>query len=479
MKRMELKPDGKCRWRIPKSGSMRVDAVFYASERLLSPLKKDEALVQLANVAALPGIINCSLGMPDMHSGYGFPIGGVAAFETDGGVVSPGGVGYDINCGVRMISSTLGLPDVSDRLDDVLKAVARSVPAGVGSAGTMALNRKSLKKVCERGAAWALAQGYGEEYELERIEDAGCMQGADMAAASDRAVERGRGQMGTLGSGNHFVEIGYVSRVGFEKAARIFGLEEGNIVISIHCGSRGFGHQVCDDAVRRMSKSMHSYGISVPDRQLCAVPLGSKESDEYFAAMAAAANFAFANRQIIAHRVTRAVEGVLGVSPADAGFRLLYDVCHNIAKMEKHPAGGSRTVCVHRKGATRAFPAGHDLVPDVYASVGQPVLVPGDMGRKSFVLVGTDTALRETWGSLCHGAGRLLSRGKALKRAKGRSIFDELASNGVRLHAARHRTVAEEMPEAYKDVGDVVDTIVNAGLGTVVAETRPVAVLKG
>jgi len=479
VKTLEFKRDGACRYRIRRSGRMKVDAVFYASERLMVSLRGDECLTQLANVATLPGIMGASIGMPDMHSGYGFPIGGVAAFSLDGGVVSPGGVGYDINCGVRLVASRIPFEAARGRLDRILALLAASVPTGVGSNGPIEASDKVLSRICSDGAAWAVKNGWGEPSELERIEDQGSMEAADLAAVSARAQERGRFQVGTLGSGNHFVEVAEIAEIGYPEAARVFGLEKGNLAFLIHSGSRGFGHQICDDALRSMQHAMTRYGIRVPDRQLASAPLSSAEARSYLAAMAAAANYAFANRQVLSALVKKGIEEALAISPGEAGWTLVYDVCHNIAKIERHAAADGRKVCVHRKGATRAFPAGHPLVPAVYRNIGQPVLVPGDMGRGSFVLVATPKTLDETWGSLCHGAGRQMSRSEALKKARGRSIVEELSEKGVLVQAARNKTIAEEMPDAYKDVSEVVAAVVEAGLGRVVARLQPAAVLKG
>ncbi len=477
--RRDIERLGPCRYRLRRSGRMKVDAVFYASERLLGPVREDDCIQQLANVATLPGIVGAAIGMPDIHSGYGFPIGGVAAFDEDTGIVSPGGVGYDINCGVRLVTSRIPADEALRRMDRVLALLASQVPTGVGSSGPIEASGAALGRLVRDGAAWAVDRGFGVPADLERIEDHGAMEGADLDAVSPKARDRGRNQVGTLGSGNHFVEVCTVASVEDANAGQAFGLQPGTLAVMIHSGSRGFGHQVCDDALRQMQRVMAHHGIAVPDRQLAAAPIRSAEGRAYLAAMAAAANYAFANRQVLSALAERAIEEALALGPAEAGWRLVYDVCHNIAKLERHAAAGSRRVCVHRKGATRAFPAGHPLVPLLYRHTGQPVLVPGDMGRGSFVLVGTAKTLDETWGSLCHGAGRLLSRSEALRKARGRSVAAELLERGVLVEAASRATLAEEMPEAYKDVSEVVATVVEAGLGRVVARLRPLAVLKG
>jgi tRNA-splicing ligase RtcB len=468
------------RWRIPKHGGMRVPGLVYASEAMMGSIRSDQSPQQVANVAHLPGIVGHSLAMPDMHWGYGFPIGGVAAFDEDEGVLSPGGVGYDINCGVRLLRSELVREEVLDRLGELATALYRAVPSGVGSKSRVRLSHRELDEVLVEGAQWAVREGYGRSSDILALEERGCMEGADPALVPERAKERGRPQLGSLGSGNHFCEVGYVAEIFDADAAAAYGLSLDAITIMIHSGSRGLGHQTCDEALHRMIKAAAKYRIDLPDRQLCAAPLTSPEAREYYAAMCAAINFAFANRQVMTHFAREAVTEFFARSESELGLTTVYDVCHNIAKWEEHEVDGKRRrLCVHRKGATRAFAPGHTAVPEAYRAVGQPVLVPGDMGRYSYVLSGTDRAMRETFGSSCHGAGRRLSRVKAMKKAQGRPLFQELEDKGVFVRANNKRTVAEEMPEAYKDVADVVEVMHAAGIAKKVAKLVPLAVVKG
>ncbi len=466
---------------IPRHGAMRVDGVIYASADLARRALDEAALEQVANVACLPGIVGQSLAMPDIHWGYGFPIGGVAAFDAREGVISPGGVGYDINCGVRLLRSDLTEDEVRGRIRDLVAALFANVPTGVGShQREIRLSREEMARVTSQGAAWAVAEGYGDADDLLFLEEGGRIRGAQFEACSERAYERGRDQLGTLGSGNHFCEVGVVDKVYDEVVARAFGLSRGLVTVTIHTGSRGFGHQVCTDFIPLMDRAARAAGIRLPDRQLACAPIRWEEGRRYFAAMAAAANYAFANRQVITHEVRCAFESVLGQGWRDLGLRVVYDVAHNIAKFERHRVGGREVeVCVHRKGATRALPAGHPDVPVPYREVGQPVLVPGDMGRVSYVLVGAPRALDETFGSSCHGAGRLLSRSQAIKKGKRRDIRKELARRGVSVRAAGSETLAEEMPDAYKDVSDVVEVVHAAGIARKVVRLRPIGVIKG
>lgn len=466
---------------IPRHGAMRVDGLVYASEGLARRALDDAALVQVANVACLPGILGRSLAMPDIHWGYGFPIGGVAAFDAEEGVISPGGVGYDINCGVRLLRSDLTAREIRPRVKDLVAALFANVPTGVGShQRDVRLSREDMVQVARDGAAWAVAQGFGDAGDLPFLEEGGRIRGADFEACSDKAFQRGRDQLGTLGSGNHFCEVEVVDEVFDEAVARAFGLFSGAVTVLIHTGSRGFGHQVCTDYIPVMDRAARVAGVSLPDRQLACAPIRSDEGRRYFAAMAAAANYAFANRQVITHEVREAFEAVLGRGWRHLGLRVVYDVAHNIAKFERHRVGGRDIeVCVHRKGATRALPSGHADVPEAYRDVGQPVLVPGDMGRVSYVLVGAPRALDETFGSSCHGAGRLLSRHQAVKQGRGRDIRKELERQGVSVRAAGSETLAEEMPDAYKDVSDVVEVVHAAGIARKVVRLRPLAVIKG
>lgn len=470
-----------CRWRIPREGAMRTEGLVFADARMIAALREEQALEQVRNVATLPGIVGPSLAMPDIHWGYGFPIGGVAAFDADEGVVSPGGVGYDINCGVRLLRSGLAAAQIKPVLARLADTLFHNVPAGVGSERRdLKVSLAEQRRVLKQGAAWSVARGYGEAEDLCHIEAGGTLPGADPALISERAMERGRAQLGTLGSGNHFLEVQEVETIHDPVAADVLGLHAGQVTVSIHTGSRGLGYQVCDDFLKRMLQASRKYGIDLPDRQLCCAPLTSPEGRDYLAAMAGAANFAFANRQIITAWVRESFEQVLGLSPAALRLSLIYDVCHNIAKWETHTVKGqARRLCVHRKGATRAFPPGHPETPEAYRAIGQPVLIPGDMGRYSYVLVGTEGAMAETFGSTCHGAGRVLSRHAAKKAAHGRHIETELAERGILIRAAGRATMAEEISEAYKDVAEVVEVVRRAGLGRIVARLRPLAVIKG
>ncbi len=477
---MEFKKIRDYVWEIPKEGNMRVPGRIYASEKMLRELQSDESPKQVVNVAQLPGIVKYSLAMPDIHWGYGFPIGGVAAFDRKNGIISPGGVGYDINCGVRLLRSRLEYQDVQEKIRDLVGAIFARVPSGVGSKGPLKLNATDERQVLLKGARWAVEHGFGTEDDLEFIEEHGEMAHADPEAVSAEAYTRGRPQLGTIGSGNHFVEVDVVDEIYDETAATAFGLHRGQVAVIVHTGSRGFGHQVCDDFIRKMLKASEKYGINLPDRQLCCAPFESPEGQEYFGAMNAAINYAFANRQVISHWIREAFEVGLGLSPRDIGLQTVYEVAHNIAKLETHRVDGKEMeLVVHRKGATRAFGPGHPAVPASYRSVGQPVLIPGDMGRYSFVLVGTQGAMEETFGSSCHGAGRRMSRHKAKKSARGRNIHQELEARGIFSMAASRATMVEEIPEAYKDVADVVEAVEGAGIARKVARLRPLGVVKG
>jgi tRNA-splicing ligase RtcB (3'-phosphate/5'-hydroxy nucleic acid ligase) len=467
------------KYRIPREGKMEVDAAFYASGKILADLEAEDyaSLKQLKNVATLPGIVEPALTMPDIHWGYGFPIGGVAAFDPErGGVVSPGGVGFDINCGVRLLSSEIERPELERRKGRLADALFQAVPSGMGRGRTdFRMSQGELEKVLVEGPATIVERGFGEAEDLERIESGGKLQGADPESLSARAYERGLPQLGTLGSGNHFLEVQYVDEVYDGEAAEAFGLREGLVTVLIHSGSRGLGHQVCTDYVERFIGAAPRYGVELVDRQLAAAPIESAEGEEYLAAMAAAANFAFANRQLIAHFVREAFRNV-GFDSEEQRLRLLYDLAHNNAKFEEHEG---RRVLVHRKGATRAFGPGEEELPEEYRTVGQPVLVPGDMGRYSFVLAGTKGAMRETFGSSAHGAGRKMSRRRAKKAAKGRNVVRELEDKGILVRAAGRATVDEEMSEAYKDAADVIEATHGAGIGRRVARLRPLIVVKG
>jgi len=469
-------------YQINSKGAMRVPAMVYADEELMQQIAKDKSLEQAANVATLPGIVKYSLAMPDIHWGYGFPIGGVAATDPrQGGVISPGGVGYDINCGVRLMSTNLSIQDVRPRIHDLVGALFRTIPTGVGAKGAIKkITVSEQRKVLTEGSAWAVKNGYGEPEDVERTENKGCLESADAEKVSDHAMERGLAQVGTLGSGNHFLEIGVVDEIFDADTARVFGLEEGAVTVMIHCGSRGLGHQVCDDYLKVMGRAADKYRIELPDRQLACAPAESREGQDYAAAMAAAANYAWANRQVIMHFARRVFEKAFQLGPRDIGLRLVYDVCHNIAKCETHTVDGKQMkLWVHRKGATRAFPPGHPELPAEYSGTGQPVLIPGDMGTESYVCVGAEAAMKQTFGSTCHGAGRVLSRKQAQKRGKGRSIARELEDRNIIVMAHGRGTLSEEMPEAYKEVSRVVGVMHDAGISPRVARLKPVGVIKG
>ena len=467
-------------WEIPKQGKMRVPARIYTSQSMLDDVLRDNAPEQAMNVACLPGIVGYSYAMPDMHWGYGFPIGGVAAFDVNEGVVSPGGVGYDINCGVRLLKTDLKRKDIEPFLKKLTDTLFSTIPSGVGSKGPIRLNQKEQENLLQTGAQWAVKNGYGSNADLDKIEENGTMFGADPELVSDHALERGKAQVGTLGSGNHFVEVGVVQQIFDEPTAKVLGLEKDQITLIIHTGSRGFGHQVCEDNIRVMLRAAEKYGIELPDRQLCCAPIQSPEGQNYLAAMACAVNFAFANRQMITHWAREAFQQVLKTSAKNINMQVVYEVAHNIAKIEMHTvAGEKKKVCVHRKGATRAFGPHNPNIPKAYQAIGQPVLIPGDMGRYSYVLVGTDRAMEETFGSTCHGAGRLMSRTKAKAAAKGRSLNREMEDKGVYVKASSYATMAEEMPEAYKNVSHVVDAVDGAGISKKVVKLRPLGVIKG
>jgi tRNA-splicing ligase RtcB len=463
------------RYVIPKSfkAGMRIEGLIYASDKLIGAIEHDETLNQIANVATLPGLVGRSLAMPDAHQGYGFAIGGVAAADMEKGIVSAGGVGFDINCGVRLLASDLSLEDVNYKLDDLLDRLFRDIPCGAGKSGTIDLSFEQLNEVLNHGAHWAVENGYGSQEDIDHIEERGRMINADSNAVSKRAKQRGRDQLGTLGSGNHFIEVQYVKEIFDEEAAKVFGLRLYQIVVMIHSGSRGLGHQVCTDYLEVMQEAMPNYGIKVIDRQLACVPIKSKEGQSYLKAMAAAANFAFANRQMMSHWTRQTFGRVFGLK----NLRLVYDVTHNIAKEETHSTGGR--VLVHRKGATRAFPKHNPDIPKDYYEIGQPVLIPGSMGTCSYVLVGTERAMKETFGSTCHGAGRSMSRHAAKKDSSAEQLIHDLRQKGIHVRGASKSGLTEEKPDAYKDVSVVVDVVHNAGISLKVAKMVPIGVIKG
>ncbi|MCA9117379.1 MAG: RtcB family protein [Planctomycetaceae bacterium] len=470
-------------WRIPRESrpGMKVDGLIYASDALMEHIRDDSAAEQVANVAFLPGIQVASLAMPDIHWGYGFTIGGVCATDPEqDGVISPGGVGYDINCGVRLVRTSLMYDDIQPQLEQLTEALFQSVPTGMGRGGRFRFNNSELKQLMGEGPRALMERGLAVEEDIELTEARGCIEGADPSFVSDRALERGRSQCGTLGSGNHFLEVQVVAEVADEPAARALGLEEGQICVMIHSGSRGLGYQVCDDALKELRGVPEKYGIHLPDRQLACAPVNSPEGTSYLGAMRAAANYAFCNRQLLMWQARETFEKVFGSTWQELGMHLVYDVAHNIAKFEEHHIDQmKRGVWVHRKGATRAFPPGHPEVPEKYREVGQPVMIPGDMGRASWVLVGQQGSMEHTFGTTCHGAGRQMSRSRAVRESKGRKIDQELAARGVIARARSWRGLVEEQPDAYKDVNLVVDVVHRAGLSKKVARMRPVGVIKG
>ena len=477
---VEIRKLSETTWEIPQGNGMRVPGLIFASEKMMEDILRDEAVRQVMNVAHLPGILKYSIGMPDIHWGYGFPIGGVAAMDAREGVVSPGGVGYDINCGVRLLRSELTVDALRPKLRELVSALHREVPSGVGSTGFIRLTAQDEEKVLVEGSRWAASRGLASAEDIVCTESGGKLPGADPDAVSAVAKKRGRDQLGTLGSGNHFLEIDEVVEVFDEEAARAFGLFPGQATVLIHSGSRGLGYQVCDDYLVTMADYMRRNAIDLPDRQLACAHIRSPEGKRYLSALAAAANYAFANRQILAHQARETFLRFLGMGPNDLGMRLVYDCGHNNAKFEEHEVNGEkRSVLVHRKGATRCFPAGNAEIPESYRHVGQPVLIPGDMGNASYVLAGSPEAMRSSFGSTCHGAGRRMSRTKARGSMRGKSVIQEMEKRGVIVVCASHKTLAEEIPEAYKDVSEVVGVVHDAGIAKRVARLRPVAVVKG
>ena len=481
--RIPLKKIDEYRWEIPRDfdRGMRVPGRIYCDERLLKTVRGDQALQQVVNVAHLPGIVRYSLAMPDIHWGYGFPIGGVAATDPEaGGVISPGGIGFDINCGVRLLRTNLTLRDVQPKIKTLVAALFSRIPCGVGQSGDIRISRSERAKLVTQGMQWVIAKGYGVSEDLDYVEAGGCLEDADPEAVSERAYLRGQDQLGTLGSGNHFLEVQVIDRVFDENAADRLDLREGEITIMIHSGSRGFGYQVCDDFLGLMRHSLVKYGIHVPDAQLACAPIDSPEGKRYLGAMRAAANFAWANRQCLMHLARGVFERVLGRGWQDMNMHLIYDVAHNIAKFESFRVDGKEKIlCIHRKGATRAFGPGHPELPEAYRDLGQPVVIPGDMGRNSYLLLGTALASEETFGTTCHGAGRVMSRSQAVRESRGRSIEAELEQQGVIVMGRGHKGIAEEQPAAYKDVNDVVAVVHGAGIAKRVVRMRPLGVIKG
>jgi tRNA-splicing ligase RtcB len=469
-------------WEVPCSfrGDMRAPARLYADEALLDDALGDRSMEQLVNTATLPGIIKYAIAMPDIHQGYGFPIGGVVATKLPQGVISPGGVGYDINCGVRLLASEASVREVSPFLAELASILYRNCPSGVGVHGEIKLQDAELDKVLVEGARWTEGHGYARKEDLQHTEEFGTMPGADPEYVSHRARERGRGQIGTLGAGNHFIEVDRVAEVFDETVAECLGLFQDQVVVQIHCGSRGFGHQVCEDYVARFQTTVRDYGIELPDRELVCAPFECDEGQQYFHAMACAANFAFANRQVLAYRIRCSFEQALEGELPRFDLHQVYDIAHNMAKIEEHEIGGTHIrLCVHRKGATRAFGPGSPGLPEDLRDIGQPVLIPGSMGTASYVLIGTQGSMEQTFGSTCHGAGRVWSRARARKTVRGQQLRQELENRGIAVRTGSMPGLAEEAPQAYKDVSRVVDVVARAGIGKKVARLEPIAVIKG
>jgi tRNA-splicing ligase RtcB len=471
------------RWRIPQRyrPEMRVPGMVYADDELIEQIKTDNSLQQVANVATLPGIVGHSLAMPDIHWGYGFPVGGVAATDAEKGVVSPGGIGFDINCGVRMLATDLLREQIKGQAEKLADELFTNLPSGVGGEGMRRLTMGEMRQVMQRGSAWAIEEGYGFAEDLESTEENGCLAGANPDAVSQKALQRGINQLGSLGSGNHFCEIQVVEHIYDEQAAQALGIgQKGQVVATIHCGSRGFGHQIAEDYIKLAEAKQKDYGFKLVDRQLACLPLAAVEGQQYLGAMACAANFAWANRQLLMHGVRQAFSAIFGRKARAKDLPLVYDVCHNIAKMEEYEIDGQmRRVCVHRKGATRAFPAGHLAIPEKYRAVGQPVLIPGDMGRYSFVLVGAAGSMTQTFGTCCHGAGRRQSRTAAKKSISSKDLLAQLDARGITVRVHSKNLLPEEAPAAYKDAQQVVSVVHNAGLAKLVARLKPIIVVKG
>ncbi|MFQ5909396.1 MAG: RtcB family protein [Thermoplasmata archaeon] len=471
------------RYEIPKSykQGMRTSGLLYVDSKMMRSVVTDNAPEQVANVATLPGILKKSMAMPDIHWGYGFPIGGVAGMDVDEGVISPGGVGYDINCGVRMLTTNFTVEDVTPKLKELIDTFFTNVPSGLGSKGKVRVDSRTLVRVLEDGARWAVEKGYGWEEDLEHLEEGGCFEGADSEKVSQKAIERGKSQLGSLGAGNHFLEVQKVDEIKNEEAAERMGVNElDQIIVMIHTGSRGCGHQIASDYIRKMEVAYRKYGINLPDRQLACAPVDSPEGRDYFSAMACGANFAWTNRQMILHWIRESFERVFDQKAEEIGLNVIYDVAHNIAKFEEHEVDGKRRrVCIHRKGATRAFGPGRSEVPSDYRDIGQPVLIPGDMGTHSFLLLGTDKAMKETFGSTCHGAGRVMSRRQAARMFRANQVRSQLQRKGIYVHAASMKGIVEEAPDVYKDILDVVRVADGAGISSIVARMSPMGVVKG
>jgi tRNA-splicing ligase RtcB len=482
IRKQDLKQISAFRWEIPVSfrKDMRVPVHIFADPELLEAALGDKSIEQAINSATLPGLVGQVLVMPDVHQGYGFPIGGIAASRYPDGIISPGAIGYDINCGVRLLATRIPYEKIEPYIDELADSLYQNCPSGVGVSGHILLSKQELKRVCREGAGWALKHGYASRNDLDRTEETGCLAGADPEAVSERAMQRGRSQLGTLGAGNHFIEVEIVEQVFDEKAAAAMGLRIGQLAVQIHCGSRGFGHQICSDYVREFQEAVRRYNIHLPDRELVCAPLNSVEGERYLAAMNCAANYAFCNRQVLAHYARKAFEEVLTGHVADWDLYQVYDIAHNMGKLETHVLAGKEVrVCVHRKGATRAFGPGFKGLPDVYRSLGQPVLVPGSMGTASWVLLGTEGSMRQSFGSSCHGAGRVMSRKQAKREVRGSDLRQHLEAEGIHIRAGSMSGLAEEAPRAYKDVDRVIEVVVGAGIAAKVARLKPLVVIKG
>lgn len=477
---MKINQLGDALWEIEREGAMKVPALIFGTKPVMEKMKGDRTLMQLQNVASLEGIINHAMVMPDGHEGYGFPIGGVAAFDAEEGIISPGGIGYDINCGVRLVRTGLTVEQVKPKIKQLADKLFTNVPSGVGSEGTLRLQHSELDKVATEGTQWAVDNGYGWKEDVERTEEYGRMEGADPSKVTPSAKARGKSQLGTLGAGNHFLEIQRVEKIMHESAAKSFGLAENEVVVMIHCGSRGYGHQICTDNLGSMLNYANKNNIVLPDRELVYAPIKSIEAQNYLAGMKCAVNFAFANRQMIMHWVRETFDEVLGKGTS-GNMNLIYDVAHNIAKVEEHDVDGQRRkLMVHRKGATRAFPSGRPELPPIYRNVGQPVIIPGSMGTSSYVLVGNQKGLKMSWGSTCHGSGRVMSRGEAIRTHNSDQIVKQLADrDGIYIRAMDKKVICEEAPDAYKNVDDVVGSVASAGISDIVARVKPLAVVKG
>jgi tRNA-splicing ligase RtcB len=477
---MEIEKISDVKWIIKKEGNMKVPVVIFAKESLLKKMQEDRTLSQAVNSATLPGIVKNMLVMPDGHEGYGFPVGGVAAFDAENGIVSPGAIGFDINCGVRLIKTNLMVSDIKPKIKEVISQLFLEIPSGVGSKSKIRFNREELKRISEEGVEFLIQKGFGIKEDLERIEENGRMEGADFSKVSNKAIERGLPEVGSIGAGNHFLEIQKVEKIFDENLAKVFGITEGQVVVMIHTGSRGFGHQICTDYLKIFSDWTRRKGIRLIDPELVYAEINSREANDYIAAMKCAVNYAFANRQIITYLVRKTFEKVFNKSFDELGMEIIYDVAHNIAKLEEHEVDGKRMkLYVHRKGATRAFAKGREEIPKEYRAIGQPVLIPGSMGTASYLLLGSDGAMKETFGSTCHGAGRTMSRAKAIKSLQPRKVLEELATKGIEVRVVSKELISEEAPQAYKNVDEVVESVEKAGISKIVSRNIPLAVAKG